>query len=490
MADTIKNYQIRQKQDAAGNDWLVLHPETDASQVIYNTSTVGSELSSLSTSITSLGESVVTSVTEGTTAGAISVQKNGESTAVKVHGLSKVATSGSYNDLSNRPTIPTVNNATLTIQKNGTTIDTFTANSSTNKTVNISVPTGAAASKGVVTSVTTSSDLPTSGAVKTYVDNAIAGVTQFSYEVVTSLPATGVKGKIYLIAHTHSPADSNVAAGQSNSYDEYIWVDTKYEKIGSTDIDLSNYATKTYANTAATNARSGAVSDIVSGFTGNESAVFNFQNSDVQLGSGTSVDNYIEFVRSDSGDTLSLEWDKSTNGTSYALKLPHENATLATETYVTGLGYLTSSSLDGYVNSVTGTANTGVITNITKSGKVVTVTSKSLATTDPTASGTTLTAIATITQAKDGKITATKKTIQDASTSQKGVMKVGTGLTASSGTVGLATSGVTAGSYSAVTVDTYGRVTAGSQIIKVGTTANAAAPADLAVGGLYFMLLS
>lgn len=37
--------------------------------------------------------------------------------------------------------IPTVNNATLTIQKNATTIDSFTANSSTNKTVNITVPT-------------------------------------------------------------------------------------------------------------------------------------------------------------------------------------------------------------------------------------------------------------------------------------------------------------------------------------------------------------
>lgn len=37
--------------------------------------------------------------------------------------------------------IPVVNNATLTIQKNSTTIDTFTANSSTNKTVNITVPT-------------------------------------------------------------------------------------------------------------------------------------------------------------------------------------------------------------------------------------------------------------------------------------------------------------------------------------------------------------
>lgn len=55
--------------------------------------------------------------------------------------FSTVATSGSYNDLSNKPTIPTVNNATLTIQKNGTTINTFTANASSNVTANITVPT-------------------------------------------------------------------------------------------------------------------------------------------------------------------------------------------------------------------------------------------------------------------------------------------------------------------------------------------------------------
>ena len=37
--------------------------------------------------------------------------------------------------------IPTVNNATLTIQKNGTTVNTFTANASSNVTANITVPT-------------------------------------------------------------------------------------------------------------------------------------------------------------------------------------------------------------------------------------------------------------------------------------------------------------------------------------------------------------
>lgn len=49
--------------------------------------------------------------------------------------------SGSYNDLTNKPTIPTVNNATLTIKKNGTTVNSFTANASSNVTANITVPT-------------------------------------------------------------------------------------------------------------------------------------------------------------------------------------------------------------------------------------------------------------------------------------------------------------------------------------------------------------
>lgn len=42
--------------------------------------------------------------------------------------------------IKNKPTIPTVNNATLTIQKNGTNVQTFTANASSNKTANITVP--------------------------------------------------------------------------------------------------------------------------------------------------------------------------------------------------------------------------------------------------------------------------------------------------------------------------------------------------------------
>ena len=52
-----------------------------------------------------------------------------------------VATSGSYNDLSNRPTIPTVNDGALIIQKNGINVATFTANQSSKTTADITVPT-------------------------------------------------------------------------------------------------------------------------------------------------------------------------------------------------------------------------------------------------------------------------------------------------------------------------------------------------------------
>ena len=55
--------------------------------------------------------------------------------------LATVATSGSYNDLLDTPTIPSVGNGTLTIQKNGTSAGTFTANATTDKTINITVPT-------------------------------------------------------------------------------------------------------------------------------------------------------------------------------------------------------------------------------------------------------------------------------------------------------------------------------------------------------------
>lgn len=66
--------------------------------------------------------------------------------------LNNVAFTGSYNDLSNKPTIPTIGNGTLTIQKNGVNVQTFVANQDNNATANIIVPTSAADVGAVATS--------------------------------------------------------------------------------------------------------------------------------------------------------------------------------------------------------------------------------------------------------------------------------------------------------------------------------------------------
>lgn len=97
----------------------------------------------------------------------------------------------------------------------------------------------------------------TSGGVKNYVDTAISGISQFKYEVVTSLPTASANtmGKIYLVAHSHSSSDG---------YDEYITLESgtttktySWEKIGNTDIDLSNYV-----NNLSGTANSGVVTNI------------------------------------------------------------------------------------------------------------------------------------------------------------------------------------------------------------------------------------
>lgn len=56
-------------------------------------------------------------------------------------------------------------------------------------------------------------------------------------------------------------------------------------------------------------------------------------------------------------------------------------------------------------------------------------------------------------------------------------------------TLTLANSGVKAGTYSAVAVDAKGRVTAGNQIIEWGTSGQTTPSSNLAVGGLFFMLV-
>lgn len=113
-----------------------------------------------------------------------------------------------------------VNNADLTV---------------TNKAVNITVPTNN-------NQLTNGAGYQTASDVSTAISSAISGISGVSFSVVQSLPQTGEPAVIYLVAHSH---------GNGDAYDEYIYVNNAFEKIGSTDVDLSGYL---QANSTITNA--------------------------------------------------------------------------------------------------------------------------------------------------------------------------------------------------------------------------------------------
>lgn len=68
--------------------------------------------------------------------------------------------------------------------------------------------------------------------IDTAIADAVGEITSFDFQVVTALPSTGTKGVIYLVAHSH---------GSNDGYDEYIWINNAFEKLGHTDIDLTDY---------------------------------------------------------------------------------------------------------------------------------------------------------------------------------------------------------------------------------------------------------
>ena len=129
------------------------------------------------------------------------------------------------------------------IQNSGTKIATITIND--NSAVDVYVPTVT-----IDSAMSSSSENPVQNKViKEYVDTAVGAVVQIKFDAdttgqgYTSLTdlqtkhPTGANGTIYLVQNTGTG---------TNTKDEYFWDSNslKYERFGSTDIDLSNYVTK------------------------------------------------------------------------------------------------------------------------------------------------------------------------------------------------------------------------------------------------------
>ena len=70
-------------------------------------------------------------------------------------------------------------------------------------------------------------------AVYDFVTKAIADISGFHAEIVSELPETGKTNILYLVAKS--------AAASGDGYDEYLYINGAWERVGSTDIDLSGY---------------------------------------------------------------------------------------------------------------------------------------------------------------------------------------------------------------------------------------------------------
>jgi len=117
--------------------------------------------------------------------------------------LATVAYSGDYDDLTDKPDLSGfINNAVNDLVNYYTKSDTYT---------------------------------------KTEVNNLIAAISTVSLEVVNSLPTQDISTTtIYLVPKT--------TAETNNVYDEYVYISNTWELIGSTEVDLTNYYTKTEIN--------------------------------------------------------------------------------------------------------------------------------------------------------------------------------------------------------------------------------------------------
>lgn len=74
------------------------------------------------------------------------------------------------------------------------------------------------------------------------IQSMIEKASSLKKEVVTSLPTTGKDDVIYLVKDDKGK--------DNNNYLEYLWLNGKYELIGSTQVDLSGYAKKEYVVTS------------------------------------------------------------------------------------------------------------------------------------------------------------------------------------------------------------------------------------------------
>ena len=237
--------------------------------------------------------------------------------------LATVATSGDYSDLSNTPTIPTVNDATITLTQGGVTKGTFTLNQSSNATIDFSQSSSTVdwsdiSNKPSFATVATSGDY--TDLTNTPTLGTMAAESASDYTPTASLATVATTGSYADLSGT--PSLASVAT--SGSYN-----------------DLGNKPTIPTVNNAALK------------FKIDESSTH------VVFGANESTNKTINFI---GGDLVSLSQNTSTANT-YKLTINHENPSGAS---TTSSGFYKFSTDDyGHVNGTTAVTASDITSLVT-----------------------------------------------------------------------------------------------------------------------------
>ena len=127
--------------------------------------------------------------------------------------------------------------ALLSTKQNTLTFDNTPTSGSNNPVI----------SSGIKSALDTKQNTLVAGNGITISGNVISASGSIEFQIVEELPASGASNVIYLLPLEDSEED--------NIYEEYIWVNNDWELIGTTNIDLSDYYTKSETDTQITNAK-------------------------------------------------------------------------------------------------------------------------------------------------------------------------------------------------------------------------------------------
>ena len=158
---------------------------------------------------------------------------NGTSGKWEDMALASVATSGSYNDLLNTPTIPAAQIQSDFAQTNTSALDFIK-----NKPTKLSDFNNDSGFIDNTVNNLTNYYLKSETYTRTEVNTLIGQISTISILVVQSLPTQDIQTNIIYLVPKQT-------AGTQDVYDEYIYVNNAWELIGDTEVDLSNYYTKT-----------------------------------------------------------------------------------------------------------------------------------------------------------------------------------------------------------------------------------------------------